>query len=227
MWNNIWGFKKTSTPYTSFTIGIDTPDVVRQKTKEAGEFKVLKVKLGRDTDKMMIETIRSVTDKPITVDVNQGWKDKSFALDMANWLKDKGVLFVEQPMPKEQVDDLAWLTERSPLPIFGDEGVQRLPDVKKALGVYSGVNIKLMKCTGMREAHKMLVLARSLGMKVMLGCMTETSCAISGASHLSPMVDYADLDGALLINNDVYDGTKIVDGRVTLTDRPGIGVKKL
>ncbi len=226
-WYNIWGFKKTSTPYTSFTIGIDTPDVVRQKTKEAAEFKVLKVKLGRDTDKMMIETIRSVTDKPITVDVNQGWKDKSFALDMAHWLKDKGVLFVEQPMPKEQVDDLAWLTERSPLPIFGDEGVQRLPDVKKALGVYSGINIKLMKCTGMREAHKMLVLARSLEMKVMLGCMTETSCAISAASHLSPMVDYADLDGALLISNDVFDGTKIVDGRVTLSDRPGIGVKKL
>jgi len=226
-WYNIWGFKKTATPYTSFTIGIDTPDVVRQKTKEAAEYKILKVKLGRDTDKMMIETIRSITDKPITSDVNQGWKDKQIALDMAHWLKEKGVVFLEQPMPKEQVDDLAWLTERSPLPIIGDEGVQRLSDVKKAAGVYSGINIKLMKCTGMREAHKMIVLARSLGMKVMLGCMTETSCAISAASHLSPMVDYADLDGALLIGNDVFDGTKIVDGKVTLNNRPGIGVKKL
>ncbi len=226
-WYNIWGFKKSATPYTSFTIGIDKEDVVRQKTKEAAEYKVLKVKLGRDTDKMMIETIRSVTDKPITVDVNQGWKDRSFALDMIHWLKGKGVVFVEQPMPKEQVEDMAWLTERSPLPTFGDESVQRLADVKKAHGVYNGINIKLMKCTGMREAHKMLTLARALDMKVMMGCMTETSCAISAASHLSPMVDYADLDGALLISNDLYDGTKIVDGRVILTDRPGIGVKKI
>jgi len=226
-WYNIWGFKKTTTPYTSFTIGIDKEDVVRQKTKEAAEYKILKVKLGRDTDKMMIETIRSVTDKPITVDVNQGWKDRSFALDMIHWLKERGVLLIEQPMPKEQIEDMAWLTERSPLPTFGDEAVQRLADVKKAHGVYNGINIKLMKCTGMREAHKMLTLARSLDMKVMLGCMTETSCAISAASHLAPMVEYADLDGAVLISNDVFDGTKILDGRVTLTDRPGIGVKKI
>ena len=226
-WYNIWGFKKSATHYTSFTIGIDTEAVVRQKTKEAAEFKILKVKLGRDTDKMIIETIRSVTNTPITTDVNQGWKDRQFALDMAYWLKEKGVVFIEQPMPKEQVDDLAWLTQHSPLPIFGDEGVQRLSDVKKAVGVYSGINIKLMKCTGMREAHKMIILARSLGLKLMMGCMTETSCAISAASHLSPMVDYADLDGALLISNDVFDGTKVIDGKVTLTDRPGIGVKKL
>jgi L-Ala-D/L-Glu epimerase len=226
-WYNIWGFKKSATPYTSFTIGIDKEEVVRQKTKEAAEYKVLKVKLGRDTDKMMIETIRSVTDKPITVDVNQGWKDRSFALEMIHWLKGKGVVFVEQPMPKEQIEDMAWLTERSPLPTFGDEGVQRLADVKKAHGVYNGINIKLMKCTGMREAHKMLTLARALDMKVMMGCMTETSCGISAASHLSPMVDYADLDGALLISNDPYDGTTVVDGKVTLTDRPGIGVKKV
>lgn len=226
-WYNIWGFKKSGTPYTSFTIGIDTADVIRQKTKEAAEYKILKVKLGRDTDKMIIETIRSITDKPITTDVNQGWKDKQYALDMAHWLKEKGVVLLEQPMPKEQVDDLAWLTERSPIPVFGDEGVQRLPDVKKAVGVYAGINIKLMKCTGMREAHKMILLGRALGFKLMMGCMTETSCAISAASHLSPMVDYADLDGALLISNDVYDGTKVIDGKVTLMDRPGIGVKKL
>lgn len=225
-WYNIWGFDPQKTPVTSFTIGIDTPDVVRQKTKEAAEFKILKVKLGRDNDKEMIETIRSVTDKPICVDANQGWKDREKALEMAHWLKEKGIVFIEQAMPKEQVDDNAWLTERSPLPTFGDEAVQRLPDVKKAHGVYSGINIKLMKCTGMREAHKMLTLARALGMKVMLGCMTETSCAISAASQLSPMVDFADLDGALLISNDIYDGTTIVDGRVTLTSNPGIGIKK-
>lgn len=225
-WYNIWGFDKTKTPYTSFTIGIDTPDVVRIKVKEAEEFKILKVKLGRETDKKMIETIRSVSESPITVDVNQGWKDKNFALEMIHWLNERNVLFVEQPMPKEQIDDMAWLTERSPLPTIGDESVQRLDDVIKAYGVFSGINIKLMKCTGMREAHKMILMARALGMKVMIGCMTETSCAISAASHLSPMVDWADLDGALLIKNDVFDGTKVLDGKVTLMDRPGIGVIK-
>lgn len=225
-WYNIWGFDKEKTPYTSFTIGIDTPDVIRTKVKEAEEYKILKVKLGRETDKEMIETIRSVSDTPITVDVNQGWKDKNFALEMIHWLKERNVLFVEQPMPKTQIHDMAWLTERSPLPTIGDESVQRLDDVIKAHGVFSGINIKLMKCTGMREAHKMILMARALGMKVMLGCMTETSCAISAASHLSPMVDWADLDGALLIKNDVFDGTKVIDGKVTLTDRPGIGVVK-
>lgn len=224
-WYKIWGYDKNKTPYTSFTIGIDTPDVVRQKTKEAEEYKVLKVKLGRDTDREMIETIRSVSDKPIVVDVNQGWTNKEFALEMINWLSERNVEFVEQPMPKEQVDDTAWVTERSPLPIIGDESVQRIEDVIKAYGVFSGINIKLMKCTGMREANKMLNLARSLNMKVMIGCMVETSCAISAAAQLSPMVDWADLDGNLLISNDPYEGVKVIDGKVTLTDYPGIGLK--
>jgi len=226
-WYKIWGYDKTLTPNTSFTIGIDTAEVVKQKVKEAAEFKILKVKLGRENDKEMIETIRSVTETPLCVDVNQGWTDKNVALEMIHWLKERNVVFVEQPMPKTQIDDMAWLTENSPLPTIADEALQRIPDVIKAYGVYSGINIKLMKCTGMREAHKMLNLARSMDMKVMLGCMTETSCAISAASHLSPMVDWADLDGALLIGNDIYDGTKIIDGKVTLTDRPGIGVVKI
>ncbi len=224
-WYKIWGYDKSKTPYTSYTIGIDTPEVVRQKVKEAAPYKILKVKLGRGTDKQMIETIRSVTDKPICVDVNQGWKDKHFALDMIYWLKDKNVEFVEQPMPKTQIDDMAWLTEHSPLPTMGDEAVQRIPDVVKAHGVYSGINIKLMKCTGMREAHKMLNLARSLGMKVMIGCMTETSCAISAAAQLSPEVDWADLDGNLLISNDPFEGVKVIDGKITLNEYPGIGLK--
>ncbi len=226
-WYKIWGYNPEETPNTSFTIGIDEPDVVRQKVKEAEEFKVLKVKLGRENDKEMIETIRSVTDKPLAVDVNQGWEDKNFALEMINWLNERGIILVEQPMPKTQIDDMAWLTENSPLPTVGDEAIQRIPDVVKAHGVYSGVNIKLMKCTGMREAHKMLNLAKSLDMKVMLGCMTETSCAISAASHLSPMVDWADLDGNLLISNDPYTGTKVIDGKIVLTDNPGIGIKKI
>jgi L-Ala-D/L-Glu epimerase len=225
-WYNIWGYDAARAPVTTFTIGIDSPDVVKQKTREAAEFKVLKIKLGRDTDKSMVEAIRSVTDTPLSGDANQGWTDRQQALDMIGWLKERGFLYVEQPLPKERVDDLAWLTERSPLPVIGDEGVQRLPDVRKALGVYTGINIKLMKSTGMREAQKMLQLARGLGMKVMLGCMTETSCGISAAAHLSPMVDWADLDGALLISNDVFDGAKVVDGKVVIPDRPGIGAIK-
>jgi L-alanine-DL-glutamate epimerase-like enolase superfamily enzyme len=226
-WYDIWGFDRSRTPFTTYTIGIDTPEVVRQKVQEAGEFKIYKVKLGRDNDKEMIETIRSVTGKPITVDANQGWTDRQKALDMIHWLKERNVLLVEQPMPKDVVDDMAWLTERSPLPTIADEFCQRLPDVRRAYGVFSGINIKLMKSTGMREAHKMLLVARSLGMKVMLGCMTETSCAISAASHLSPMVDWADLDGAVLIKNDVFRGTTIVDGKITLSEKPGIGVTKI
>jgi L-alanine-DL-glutamate epimerase-like enolase superfamily enzyme len=226
-WYNIWGYDPAKAPVTTFTIGIDTPEVVKAKTREAAEFKILKIKLGRDTDKVMVDAIRSVTDKPMSGDANQGWTDRQLALDMMFWLKERGFQYVEQPLPKERVDDMAWLTERSPLPIIGDEGVQRLADVHKAQGVYSGINIKLMKSTGMREAHRMLTLARALGMKVMLGCMTETSCGISAAAHLSPMVDWADLDGALLISNDVFDGVKVIEGKVTLNTRPGIGVVKL
>ncbi len=223
-WHKIWGYNPANTPNTSFTIGIDTADVVRQKVREAAPCKIIKVKLGLDTDKMMIETIREITDKPLCADVNQGWKNRDEALEMAHWLTERGVVFLEQPMPKEQIDDNAWLTENSPIPTVGDEAVQRLEDVRKAHGVYSGINIKLMKCTGMREAHQMVGLARALDMKVMLGCMTETSCAISAAAQLSPVVDWADLDGALLINNDVYQGMDVMDGKVVLPHAPGIGI---
>ena len=226
-WYNIWGVNPAKTPYTTFTIGIDTPEVVRQKVKEADEFKILKVKIGRDTDRQMIETIRSATDRPLTADANQGWKDKQQALDELHWLKQQNVVLVEQPFAKESpLDDFAWLTERSPIPIIADESCQRLSDVRKLYGAFSGINIKLMKSTGMREAMKMLTLARGLGMKVMLGCMTETSCGISAASHLSPLVDFADLDGALLISNDPYTGTTVEQGKVTLHPNPGIGAKK-
>ncbi len=227
-WHRLWGLDPARVPVTSFTIGIDTPEIVRRKTVEAEPYHILKVKLGRDraTDRQLIATIREVTDKPITVDANQGWRDREEALRMSEWLAGQGVLFIEQPMPKEQDDDTAWLRERSPLPLIADESVQRLADVARARGVFDGINIKLMKCTGLREAHRMITLARALGLKVMLGCMTETSCAISAAAQLSPLVDWADLDGALLIKNDCFDGVTLVAGKVTLSDRPGIGVVK-
>jgi L-alanine-DL-glutamate epimerase-like enolase superfamily enzyme len=226
-WYKIWGFSAENTPNTSFTIGIDTNKVVKEKVKEAAEYKILKVKIGRENDKEMIETIRSVSNTPLCVDVNQGWHDKKHALDMIFWLKERGVEFVEQPMPKESIDDIAWLTQNSPLPIIADEAVQRLTDVKNTLGIYSGINIKLMKCTGMREAHKMINLAQANNMKVMIGCMTETSCAVSAAAQLAPKAHWADLDGNLLISNDPYEGIKIINGKITLNNLPGIGIKVL
>ena len=227
-WYKIWGLNKDKAPSTTFTIGIDTADVVKQKTREcANQFNILKVKLGRENDKEMIETIRSVTDLPIAVDINQGWKDKEKAIDEIFWLKEHGIVMVEQPMPKELRDDIAWLTEKSPLPIFADEAIQRLKDIKNVAGAYSGINIKLMQCTGMHEAWKLLNYARAIGMKVMVGCMTETSCAVSAAAQLSPAVDFADLDGNLLISNDRLKGMEVVKGKITLPDRPGIGVVKL
>ena len=226
-WHKIWGLDASKAPSTTFTIGIDTPEVVKQKTREdAPLYNILKVKLGRPGDKEMIGTIRSVTDKPIAVDANQGWTDKHFALDMIHWLKEKGIVMIEQPMSKYKLDDIAWITERSPLPVYADESFQRLPDVFRLKGAFTGVNIKLMKCTGMREAWKILTVARAAGMDVMIGCMTETSCAISAASQLSPAVDFADLDGNLLISNDIYEGTVVVNGKLILNDLPGIGIKK-
>lgn len=223
-WYKIWGLSPEKAPNTSFTIGIDTEEVVRQKVKEADAYKVLKVKMGLNNDKETVEIIRSMTDCPICVDANQGWSTKEKALEMCNWLSDKNCLFVEQPMPKEMIDETAWLRERSSLPIIADEAFQRLPDIMKLKDAYDGINIKLMKSTGLHEAYKMAILARSLGMKVMVGCMTETSCAVSAAAQIAPMVDWADLDGNLLIANNCFDGMKIVNGKVTLTDRPGIGV---
>ena len=223
----LWGINPENTPMTSFTIGIDTPEVVKQKTEEAARFRVLKVKLGGGNDREMISAVRSVTDVPLYVDVNQGWSDKHQALEMIHWLAGQGIEFVEQPLPKDAVDDMAWLTEHSPLPIIADEAFQRLGDVAAFKGVYSGINIKLMKSTGLREAHKMITVARALDMKVMIGCMTETSCAVSAASQLSPLVDWADLDGNLLISNDLYRGMEVLEGKVTLNELPGIGITKL
>ena len=204
---------------------MDKPDVVRVKVREAMPYKILKVKLGKGNDKETIEAVRSETDKPLCVDVNQGWTDKVMALDMVHWLKEKGVVFVEQPMSKTSFDDTAWLTQNSPLPIMADEAFQTIKDFTKVHGAYSGVNIKLMKCGGLHAAYAMIKMARALDMKVMIGCMTETSCAVTAAAQLSPLVDWADLDGNLLIDNDVYDGLNIIDGKITLPDRPGIGIR--
>lgn len=227
-WHRMLGLNPEKTPNTTYTIGIDTDKMVKLKTREvAGQFKILKVKLGTPRDREMIRAIREVSDLPIAVDVNQGWKNKKKALDEIFWLKEQGIVMVEQPMPKEMLDANAWLTEKSPLPTFADEAIQRLKDIPAIKGAYTGINIKLMKCTGMREAWKMMNYARAEGMKVMIGCMTETSCAIAAAAQLSPAVDFADLDGNLLIANDIFRGPTVVDGKITLNQLPGIGIEKI
>lgn len=227
-WWRIWGLDPSKAPDTTFTIGIDTADVVRQKTMECAEkFNILKVKVGLDNDKEMIRTIREVTDLPLAVDANQGWSEREAALDEIFWLKENGVVMVEQPMAKERLDDNAWITERSPLPIFADEAIQRLADIPSIKGAYHGINIKLMKCTGMREGWKMANYARAEGMRVMVGCMTETSCAVSAAAQLAPAADFCDLDGNLLITNDLFTGMEVIDGHIVLPDRPGIGIRPL
>jgi L-alanine-DL-glutamate epimerase-like enolase superfamily enzyme len=224
-WWRIWGLDPSKAPDTTFTIGIDTPEVVRQKTEEcAAQFNILKVKVGLDNDKEMIQTIRQVTDLPLAVDANQGWKDRQQALDEIYWLQENGVVMVEQPMAKGRIEDNAWITERSPLPIFADEAIQRLTDIPSIKGAYHGINIKLMKCTGLREGWKMANYARAEGMRVMVGCMTETSCAVSAAAQLAPAADFCDLDGNLLITNDLFTGMQVIDGHIVLPDRPGIGI---
>lgn len=223
----LFGYNPAKAGPTTFTIGIDTPEVVREKTLEcAGRFKILKVKVGLDSDEQMIRTIRSVTDLPLAVDANQGWKDKHKALDEIFWLKEQGVVLVEQPMAKERLDDTAWITERSPLPIIADEAVQRLRDIPALKGAYSGINIKLMKSSGLLEARKMIAYARAEGMKVMVGCMTETSCACTAAAQLAPAADFCDIDGNLLITNDLFDGMTVVDGNMILPSRAGLGLIK-
>ncbi len=225
-WYKIWGLNPDKAPNTSYTISYDEdPKEMAAKIDETAPFKVVKIKMGLNHDKEITEAFRKRSDTPICVDANQGWSDKHQALEMCKWLADRNCLFVEQPMPKEMIAETAWLRERSPLPIIADEFLQRLPDVKRAAEAYDGINIKLMKSTGLHEAHKMATLARALDMKVMLGCMTETSCAVTAAAQISPMVDWADLDGNLLIANDRFDGIKIIDGKVTIPDRPGIGVE--
>lgn len=224
-WYKIWGLNPKHTPDTSFTIGIDKPDVVKSKTTEASAFKILKVKLGKGNDREMITAVRSVTKIPLCVDVNQGWTDRQQALDMIFWLREQGVVLIEQPMPKTAFADIAWLTRQSPLPVIADEAFQTIADLEKVNEVYSGINVKLMKCGGMRAAYIIMKMARALGLKIMIGCMTETSCAVTAAAQLSPLADWADLDGNLLISNDLFSGIRIDDGRVKLPDEPGIGIR--
>ncbi len=213
-------------PPTSYTLGIDTPEVLLQKIKEGQNCHIIKVKLGRDNDKELINTIRSATDKPLYVDANQGWTDKQQGLDMVFWLHEQGVVLIEQPMAKDDPDSNAWITERSPIAIVGDESVQRFADVEKAQGVYHAINMKLMKSAGMHEGYRMIMKAKELGLKSMIGCMSETSCGTLAAAALAPLCDWADLDGPFLTSNNPYIDPEFEDGKWVLSDLAGLGLLK-
>ena len=218
------GLPKTDSVITAKTIGIDSPEIIKERVKAAGEFKILKIKLGSENDKLIINAVREITDKPLYIDANQGWKNKNTALEMIKWLSDKNVYMIEQPMPVDHLSQLAWLKQRSPLPIIGDEGIQRLKDMENAEQFYHGINVKLVKSTGLTEGLKMLKLAKEKGLKTMIGCMAETSCLISAAFHLVSLCDYVDLDGNLGITNNPYSGIKTQAGQLINNEVNGIGL---
>lgn len=219
-----YGLDPKAAPVTTFSIGIDTPEVTRQKVREAEHFPVLKIKVGLDTDEATTAAVRSVTGKPLRVDANEGWKDKEEAVRKINWLETQGVEFVEQPMPAAMLEETRWVHQRVHLPLIADEACTRASDIPRLAGAYDGVNVKLDKAGGILEAFRMIQVARALGMRTMLGCMVSSSVSVTAAAHLSPLVDYADLDGNLLIANDPFSGVQVEHGKLILPDRPGLGL---
>ncbi len=221
----MWGLDPSKTPITTFSIGIDTPEMIKKKVKEAAPYPILKIKVGKPNDEEIIKAVRSVTDKPLRVDANEGWKTKEEALKKILWLEKQGVQVVEQPMPAGSLEEMKWLRKRVHVPLMADESVETASDIPRLAGAFDAINIKLMKAGGIQEAMRMIWLAKSLGLKIMLGCMIESSVGITAAAHLSPLVDYADLDGNLLISNDPFVGVKVKHGKLILPDGPGLGVK--
>ena len=209
----------------SHTIGIDAVEKMQEKTKRAEEFEILKVKMGVPGDMEMVRAVRAVTDKKIRVDANAGWTVEE-AIQKINELEDLGVEFVEQPLPPEDKDGLKEIRRNTFVPIILDEPICTSHDIPQWTGLCDGINIKLMKCGGIKEGLTMIGLAKSLGMKVMLGCMIESSLGITAAAHLASEADYLDLDSHLLIKNDPYLGVKFEDGTLVLNDKPGLGVEE-
>ena len=221
-----FGLDPADAPVTTFSIGIDTPEITRLKVREADAYPILKIKVGLDTDEATLEAVRSVTRKRLRVDANEGLGTKEEAVRKINWLEKLDVEFVEQPMPASLLEEMNWVRSRVHIPVIADEACLHPQDIPKISRYFDGVNIKLDKCGGMLEAWRMIQTAKSLGLKTMLGCMISSSVSITAAAHLSPAVDFADLDGHLLIRNDPYEGVRIVNGKLVLPDAPGLGLRK-
>jgi L-Ala-D/L-Glu epimerase / N-acetyl-D-glutamate racemase len=224
----LWGLDPRKAPLSSFTIGLDTPEQMREKVREAKAYPILKVKLGTDRDEEILKTIRDATDKPIRVDANAGWTVQR-AKEMIPVLKEHGVEFLEQPLPPEDLEGLGEVrrfANARDLPVVVDESCLVAADIPRLVGRVDGVNIKLAKCGSLREALRMIATARAHGMLVMVGCMIETSLGITAAAHFTPLVDAADLDGAALTVDDPFVGASIDGGHIRLPTEPGLGVRR-
>jgi L-alanine-DL-glutamate epimerase-like enolase superfamily enzyme len=221
----LWGLDATRAPRSSFTIGLDTAERMRQKIAEAATYPILKIKLGTERDEGILQAVRDATDKPIRVDANAGWT-RERALEMLPVLKAYAVEFLEQPLAPDDLEGLAAVRRRGVLPVIADESCLVVRDVPRLAGAVDGINIKLAKCGSLREALRMIATARAHGMLVMVGCMIESSLGITAAAQLTPLVDAADLDGAALTVNDPFVGATIAAGQIRLPTEPGLGVRR-
>ncbi len=222
--HRMFGLDAAEAPVTTFSIGIDTPEAIRRKVAEAKDYPLLKIKVGLENDEEILTAVRAVTDKPLICDANEGFRSKEAAVEKMNWLATKGVQVMEQPLPATNLADMNWIRERVNIPVIADEACLRPEDIPRLAPHFDGVNVKVDKCGGLQEALRMIHMARALGMKVMIGCMVSSSVAITAAAQLSPLVDYADLDGNLLIANDPYTGVLVRGGKLVLPQRPGLGL---
>ncbi len=224
LWKSL-GLARGKALTTSFSIGIDEVPVMQEKIREASGFGTYKIKVGTADDRKILEGVRAVTDKPLLVDANEGWTSREEALEMITWMASLGVVLVEQPLASTRLEDHGWIKERSPIPVIADESLMQAVDIPRIAPYFHGINIKLMKCGGIQEAVRMAAMARALGLKLMIGCMIESSLGISAAAAVTPLFEVADLDGNLLIDNDPFRGVETVRDRLVLSDRPGLGVE--
>ncbi|HWO88148.1 MAG TPA: dipeptide epimerase [Gemmatimonadales bacterium] len=221
----LWGLDPAKAPRSSFTIGLDAPAVMQAKVKEASQYPLLKIKVGTPDDATVLRAVREVTDKPIRVDANCGWSVKQ-CLRMLPLLSEYGVELIEQPLPPGDLEGLALVRRESPIPVIADESCLTAEDIPRLAGRVDGINIKLAKCGSLREALRMIAVARAHHMLVMVGCMIESSLGITAAAHFTPLLDYVDLDGAALLKSDPFTGASIAGGQVTLPSAPGLGVAR-
>jgi L-alanine-DL-glutamate epimerase-like enolase superfamily enzyme len=219
------GLDPVRTPRTSFTIGIDTPEVMARKAADARAYPILKIKVGTARDRQNLDAIRGQRpDAVIRVDANTAWTPKE-AVRRIEELREFDLEFVEQPVAPEDLEGLGYVRARSPLPVIADESCIVPADVPRVAPHVDGINVKLMKCGGLYPAVQMIHLARAHNLQIMMGCMIESSIAITAAAHLSPLIDYADLDGHLLIDDDPYRGVVVEAGKLILSPQPGLGLR--
>jgi L-Ala-D/L-Glu epimerase len=221
---NYYGIDTSTMPCTTFTIGIDTPETIANKVSESNEFKLLKIKVGSSNDVALLTALKKATHKPFMVDANQGWQTLEQAIELSTWLQQNHCYCIEQPFNKHDVENTQALKAMQLLPLFADEAFQTINDLDKIAHSFDGVNIKLMKCGGIYPAVQIIKAARALNLKIMLGSMNESSCAILAAAHLAPLCDYCDLDGPWLINNNPFNNPLLIEGKIIIENKIGLGL---